>query len=266
MSSPFRSLYRSSLLALAAALDGGQLRPPYTKISVARHVSSTAAKVAADELASLHAQGFGPEHISYTLKVLAEERDAVHKEGDRVELVWSGPEEKGTESRDTGTIVRRMFDEACKSVLISSYNIEVNRDRAKALFGAIAAKRDDDPQFQIRMFLHVLNRNDFKGTDEQAIDEFSTFIHRVWPGSRLPEVFYDPRTVNQTRGPRTSLHAKCIVVDDQDLFITSANFTEAAQVRNIEAGVRVKDAHMAKALRTQFEGLVTAGKLRRLEV
>ena len=46
--------------------------------------------------------------------------------------------------------------------------------------------------------------------------------------------------------------------------VTSANFTEAAQERNIEAGVLVHDAGFARALRSQFEALVSAGDLRRV--
>ena len=43
--------------------------------------------------------------------------------------------------------------------------------------------------------------------------------------------------------------------------ITSANFTEAAQVRNIEAGVLVRNEFLAKSLREQFESLVRSGGL-----
>ena len=79
---------------------------------------------------------------------------------------------------------------------------------------------------------------------------------------RLPELFYDPRALSAEPGPKACLHAKCIVVDDRRAFITSANFTEAAQERNIESGVLVNDAHVARALRDQFESLVAAGLLK----
>jgi phosphatidylserine/phosphatidylglycerophosphate/cardiolipin synthase-like enzyme len=47
-------------------------------------------------------------------------------------------------------------------------------------------------------------------------------------------------------------------------FVTSANLTEAAQGRNIEAGVLLDDAVFARALRTQFESLIDRGYVRRL--
>jgi len=47
-------------------------------------------------------------------------------------------------------------------------------------------------------------------------------------------------------------------------FVTSANFTEAAQDRNIEAGVLMRDGRTARSLSGQFESLVAAGKLLRV--
>jgi phosphatidylserine/phosphatidylglycerophosphate/cardiolipin synthase-like enzyme len=46
--------------------------------------------------------------------------------------------------------------------------------------------------------------------------------------------------------------------------VTSANLTEAAQVRNIEAGVLLQNAVFAKELRLQFEALINRGLLRRV--
>ncbi len=45
--------------------------------------------------------------------------------------------------------------------------------------------------------------------------------------------------------------------------MTSANFSEAAQMNNIEAGVVVRGARFARALAGQFEGLVARGALLR---
>ncbi len=63
---------------------------------------------------------------------------------------------------------------------------------------------------------------------------------------------------------KACLHAKCIVIDEERALITSANFTEAAQERNIEAGVMIADASLARALKAQFDTLVDRGALRRV--
>ncbi len=52
------------------------------------------------------------------------------------------------------------------------------------------------------------------------------------------------------------MHAKCIVVDARDLFISSANFTEAAQNRNIEVGILVRSTSLAQNLARHFDALV----------
>jgi phosphatidylserine/phosphatidylglycerophosphate/cardiolipin synthase-like enzyme len=63
---------------------------------------------------------------------------------------------------------------------------------------------------------------------------------------------------------RTSLHAKCIVVDSEKSLVTSANFTEAAQQRNIEVGALVTDQWFSRTLVAQFDALIRDGALVRL--
>lgn len=79
---------------------------------------------------------------------------------------------------------------------------------------------------------------------------------RHWPWSPRPRVFYDPRSLALDDAVRATWHAKCVVVDDEVAFVTSANFTERAQSRNVEAGVLVRNLHFTQQLRHQFESLV----------
>ena len=53
-------------------------------------------------------------------------------------------------------------------------------------------------------------------------------------------------------------------VDDEVAFVTSANFTEWAQQRNIEAGVLSRSRHFAHQLRSQFDGMVQSKAVMRL--
>ena len=54
------------------------------------------------------------------------------------------------------------------------------------------------------------------------------------------------------------------MTDDQAVFITSANLTEAAFDRNIELGFLVKDRALALSVSTQFRALIDQGMLRPL--
>ena len=50
-------------------------------------------------------------------------------------------------------------------------------------------------------------------------------------------------------------HAKLIVVDDRVAFVTSANFSEAAAMRNLECGLQTADPTIARGLREHLERL-----------
>jgi phosphatidylserine/phosphatidylglycerophosphate/cardiolipin synthase-like enzyme len=81
-----------------------------------------------------------------------------------------------------------------------------------------------------------------------------------WPGQSRPHVFCDPRALDpDTLGG--VLHAKAVVADDEAVFITSANLTEAAFDRNIELGLLVRDLALAASLAAHFRGLIDRGML-----
>ena len=75
--------------------------------------------------------------------------------------------------------------------------------------------------------------------------------------------FYDPRALD-TDAPGGVLHAKAVVADDEAVFVTSANLTEAALERNIELGLLVRDRALAASISTHFRGLIDRGLLRAL--
>ncbi len=64
-------------------------------------------------------------------------------------------------------------------------------------------------------------------------------------------MYYDPRAL-ELDGPGGVLHAKAIVADDEVVFVTSANLTEAALNRIIEVGLLVRDRAMAATLSSHF--------------
>lgn len=52
---------------------------------------------------------------------------------------------------------------------------------------------------------------------------------------------------------RAALHAKYVVIDTRDVFVSSANFTEAAQERNVELGLLLKSPQTAARIMRFFE-------------
>jgi phosphatidylserine/phosphatidylglycerophosphate/cardiolipin synthase-like enzyme len=83
-------------------------------------------------------------------------------------------------------------------------------------------------------------------------------------GEPKPDIYFDPRTASPGP-PWASLHAKCVVVDDERALITPANFTDRGQTRNIEAGLLVDGAAFAGELAGQWRHLVSEGLVRKYE-
>ena len=58
--------------------------------------------------------------------------------------------------------------------------------------------------------------------------------------------------------------AKCVVIDGREALVTSANFTEAAQERNIEIGLLVSSQPVARQIEEHFMSLIVNEDLVRL--
>jgi len=266
MSSPFLDLSHPSLESLLKAIESGRVSFPVSPAALTSTISSVHSPTIARELNLLYSQGMSTEHVVYLLRSLLAERQSQQIQRDAIDLVWTGDEILGASGRDTKVVVQELFRAAKQSVLISTYAIDQG-ENAIALFGELAAKMDRDAHLQVRMFLNI--KREFKDTTPTAtlVREYARrFSTDIWPGKRLPEVFYDPRSLEIGGRTRACLHAKCVVIDEEYLLVTSANFTEAAHERNIEAGVMFRDKSAAKALSSQFETLAARQVLQPLTI
>ena len=63
---------------------------------------------------------------------------------------------------------------------------------------------------------------------------------------------------------RSNFHPKCLLVDAEEALVTSANFTIAAQKKNVEVGVKIRTPILVARLRTYFLSLVERGDLKRV--
>lgn len=263
MSGPWEGLSRGGLEALAGALAAGRLSGPYSASGLARHLPYVELGGALAELNRLHDAGVPPAHVAEVLLAVAAERKLREKTSDRVELVWTGPEMPGSQSRETGVVARELFAKATRSVLVSSYAVFLGKE----VFEPLAKRMEELPELRVLLFLNVPapGGSDFD-PDAVARDYFREFLKRNWPSGRAPELYYDPRSLAAKGDERAVIHAKCVVVDGHTALVTSANFTEAAHARNIEAGAVVHDAGFAGSLERQFTSLVGVGLLRRVVV
>lgn len=187
--------------------------------------------------------------------VIAERRGR----GSGPELVWTGPEGPGAAARDTAVVVRRLFEAARSRIVVAGFDFTRGTEILRPLHAAMS-----DRGVAAQVFLNVRDKAPSSAKiDEHVRPRIAESFTRWWTfGAPWPDVYFDPRTVDPGEG-YSSLHAKCVVVDDEVAFVGSANFTERAYERNIEVGVLVRDRGFAARLAAQWANLVEAGLVRR---
>ena len=260
----FTDLSTHELRALADALRSGRLPSPYTHSLVTRtNISPSCVDTVLESLNRLHDEGFTPKQAGILIGSLAEGRKSNKTIDELVSLVITGPEAPGTTIRDTSVVVGELFRTATTSVMVVGYSVYQGRQ----IFAELGKRLDEVPELQASMYLNLPPERD---TDDESIvtRRFGAdFVKNHWPeGCRLPDIYFDPRSIAADRSKRASLHAKCVVVDERDVFISSANFTERAQNMNIEVGVRFASPTLARQLETHFKSLANIGALKPLKV
>ncbi len=176
------------------------------------------------------------------------------------DFVWSGPEVPGLHARDTRRVYDEIIDAATRSIWASTYAFF---DGPRA-FKTLAEKMEALPDLKVTLLLNIERKRGNTTAADHLVRGFAErFWDRDWPGSSRPDVFYDPRSL-EPKGPRGVLHAKAVVADEEVVFITSANFTEAALDRNIEMGLLSRDRHLALTVVRHFQTLIDRKLLRPL--
>lgn len=154
--------------------------------------------------------------------------------------VWSGPSFEGDGDHTTAALAH-LVDEATEEVFASTYSASPNSLYMQALWRAVARG------VKTTVLLEpTLNSG-----------QTAAWIQKKLVGARF--LGFEP-------GPGGGIqHSKVVIVDSRAAFITSANLSEAAHERNLEAGVIVRDPAFASSLRQRFTRLQAAGHLYPLE-
>jgi phosphatidylserine/phosphatidylglycerophosphate/cardiolipin synthase-like enzyme len=253
----FSGISSGALRRLADAFRTGRIDSDFTAFSLAKAADPPQALI--DAVLRLKADGMAPAHQALLLDAyaVAAESRAGHVDA---ELVWTGPEAGVARSRDTGVVVRELFTAARHDVIVSTFVVH----QAAAVFRPLADRMNDVCDLRVRLFLHVGRGRHDTTLDSELLREFAEKLGHEWPSGRRPEVYYDPRGLLEDGDHRATWHAKCVVIDEDFAFVTSANFTEWAQERNVEAGVVIKNKEFVRQIRHQFESLIEGKLVRRL--
>ena len=259
MKEPLLSLAPSDLRALAAAITSGRLTAPFSALSIQRYVRAPTAEGIAHSLQELAVTGISSQGLGKTLELVAGGMVERPPLDELMDLVTTGPN-SGAAARDTSVVVRDLFHNAKDSVVVIGYAVR----QGQRVFQALADRMTDIASLQVRMYLDIQRDPGDTSAASEIVMRFVEHFRRFhWPaGRRLPEIFYDPRSLAAEPRNRAALHAKCVVIDAGDLFVSSANFTEAGHEKNIEVGLLLRSPAIAQQLLRFFHALVSQGNLK----
>jgi phosphatidylserine/phosphatidylglycerophosphate/cardiolipin synthase-like enzyme len=242
---------------LATALESGQLGPSPTVASLRSLLGDQeATEVIAASLLELKQLGISGPIAAAWLRTI----DRAIIRNRKPDLVWSGPEAPGLHARDTRRVYEELMGSAEQSVWASTY---VFFDGPRA-FEALARRMKTKLGLRVTLLLNIQRKKGDTTASEHLVRGFADHFWKTdWPGSIRPNVFYDPRALD-IESPSGVLHAKAVVVDDEVVFITSANLTDAALDRNIELGILLHDRTLALSVAGYFRSLIDHGLLKPL--
>jgi phosphatidylserine/phosphatidylglycerophosphate/cardiolipin synthase-like enzyme len=235
----------------------GLLSKPYTAIAVKSALGEQeSAAAVVTGLEELEALGITGPAIAVWLRTIDDATSCVPTP----DLVWSGPEVPGLHARDTRRVYDELLGSAQHSIWASTYAFF---DGHKA-FDVLARRMDAVPSLQVTLLLNIQRRRGDTTSADELVRRFTDrFWKTDWPGTEKPRVYYDPRSL-ELNGPAGVLHAKAVVADDEAVFVTSANLTEAALDRNIEIGLVIRDRALAASVSRHFRGLIDRSLLQPL--
>ena len=128
----------NDLTRLAALLEAGLLKPPLGVLTLQGHVPGAHTGALSECLEDLACQGMPPDHVAAVLRAFAAGRQAGGVSAP-LEVVVSGPDAAAT-ARNTGVVVRQLFDRARMRVLAVGFAVH----QGKSVFQALARRLDAD--------------------------------------------------------------------------------------------------------------------------
>ncbi|MGA5707409.1 DISARM system phospholipase D-like protein DrmC [Streptomyces cellulosae] len=172
------------------------------------------------------------------------QRDSV-----RVRTVWSGPSTPGVPVRATAQVLVDVIGEARQELLAMTYAARPYPALTRALTAAV--KRG--------VAVHVVVET-LAGAGGLLHGQEPAAAFASVPGVRL----WHWAARDPARHARSRQHAKVAVADRRTLFLGSANLTESAARRNMEAGVLVSGGEAPKRAAEHIVELQRVGVLRPL--
>lgn len=255
----FGNLSIDGLAELAALChESGEHGP--TRHAVQQAIGAASSDDTMRTIDGLRTAGWSSKQIATLAQQLAMASRGLESPEQLFDLVLSGPDVEGIPTRETAAIMHTLFAGAMHEVLLVGYAVYNGAE----IFKRLAERMQERSELRVWMCLDIRRSHTDTSLESEIVRRFvSEFFQRHWPWPERPELYYDPRSLSTDLSERSSLHAKCVVVDGRSALITSANFTSAAQQRNIEAGVVIRYEPFASRIYDYFNALRQYGVLKR---
>jgi hypothetical protein len=243
----------SVLGRLKEALRMGFVKAPYELAALRSHVGADLVEQVGRALRELAAKGVADRGVVALLEAV----EAARAEVPRPSLVWTGPEVQGLHARGTREVFDELIGRATSSLWISTFAYF----DGKTAFQVLAERMDAVRSLSVKLMLNIHYHPDSPGPEDSVSRARWMLWEKNWPGVRRPDVYYFPESLVEDRSQTAVLHAKAIVRDEEEVLVTSANFTDAALSRNIELGVLLHDAPFARTVVRHYQRLIESGRL-----
>jgi cardiolipin synthase len=173
----------------------------------------------------------------------------------RATLVVTGPEVSTVPVRQTRAVVLELVAAATQSIVLSTFSA----GRVDDLVAALRAAHDRGVRVSLVLetsrgsagYLVRDAREAFAALRGAATIYHWPLEHRAVPAGVAAGAF----------APHALLHAKTLVIDASIAFVTSANVSETAMERSIEAGIIVRGGDVPRQLAQYWDGLIAKGVL-----
>lgn len=199
------------------------------------HLSDSQIKILKETLALIP----DPVSAGILFELLNEIRESNQTHIENTQLVMTSPLIESHSSATMSTMLN-MIKEAKSKITIVGY---VVFDGIEPIFEALSNAANNG--------IHV----DFLFDKAHKHQES---IHSMWKSNQKPTIYsYKPRRKG------SSLHAKVLIIDDNQMLVTSANLTGNAIETNIEMGI-IHKGKIVKDAKNLFESLIQEGFLVKL--
>jgi phosphatidylserine/phosphatidylglycerophosphate/cardiolipin synthase-like enzyme len=237
--------------ALASALQAG----PASKAQAVQGIPHLHFRSVAGEFIDVwqgRAAGVTADAVALALRT-AGHAEKAHREGQTVELVWTGPGSEAHPFRRTEQAILQVLDSARQRITLVSYAVYRIPNVCEALVRA--ARRG----VQINVIVETPDKL-------EGESEYSTLRALGEDVAACSAVYYWPKQQRgqDEKGKVGILHVKCAVADGRWLFLSSANLTEYAFTINMELGVLVTGGNLPGQVEEHFDRLIVGGTLARV--